>query len=87
VRCKIFHSFKLRVIPQEGQRTVRVGSPWNRTTACLPIPIKIVFSSKTRIDYAGFKQLSKKYHPDCRGTGGQFKELNNLKEQLDKFIK
>lgn len=36
---------------------------------------------------AGFKQLSKKYHPDCSGTDGQFKELNNLKEQLDKFVK
>ena len=36
---------------------------------------------------AGFRQLSKKYHPDSGGTDGQFKELNNLKEQLDKFVK
>lgn len=36
---------------------------------------------------AGFKQLSKKYHPDSGGTDGQFKELNNLKEQLDKLVK
>ena len=36
---------------------------------------------------AGFRKLSVKYHPDSGGTDGQqFKELTNIKEQLDKFI-
>ncbi|HCT65762.1 MAG TPA: molecular chaperone DnaJ, partial [Lachnospiraceae bacterium] len=37
---------------------------------------------------AGYRQLSKKYHPDTGGTDGQIsKELNNLKEQLDQLVK
>ena len=36
---------------------------------------------------AGYRQLSKKYHPDSGGNDKQCKELNNLKEQLDQLVK